>query len=62
MNSHHLILDQLKTEIEDFYIELIEGKLDYFPELAKRLQQLADKAYDQVEELYPTPPSIKIEP
>jgi hypothetical protein len=61
MNSH-LILDKFKTEIEDFYVELLQGRLDYFPDLAKRLQQLADKAYDKVEELYPTPPSIKIEP
>lgn len=54
------VVDRLKTEIEDFYIKLLRGQLDYLPDLAKELQQLADKAWDKVEEL--TPPSLRIDP
>jgi hypothetical protein len=53
-------VDQLKCQIEDFYIRLLHGELDYLPDLAKELQLLADKAYDEVEELYPG--SVKIDP
>lgn len=58
MNNHKTI-DILKCEIEDFYIKLLHGNLDYLPDLAKELQQLADNAWDSVEELYPS--SVRID-
>jgi conjugal transfer/entry exclusion protein len=50
MNNMQTV-DQLKVQIEDFYIELLQGNLDNLPNLAKALQGLADKAWDKVEEL-----------
>lgn len=55
-----LIVNELKIEIENFFIKVCEGELDYLPDLAAGLQMLADRAWDEVEELYPS--SIRIDP
>ncbi len=54
------ILDELKYQLEDFFMGVLQGKFDYLPDYAKQLQELADKAWEKVEEM--TPPSIRIDP
>ena len=58
--SSSLIVNNLKQEIENFYLKVLEGKLDYLPNLAAELQLLADRVWDEVEELYPY--SVRIDP
>jgi hypothetical protein len=53
-------LEQLKCQLEDFFMGVLQGKFDYLPDYAKKLQELSDKAWEKVEEM--TPPSIRIDP
>lgn len=51
---------QLFLKIEEFYNRLQKGEFDYPSTLAIALQHLADKAWDEVDELYQ--PSVRIDP
>lgn len=42
----------LFCQIEEFYALLQKGEYDHPLDLAKKLQELSDQAWDQVEELY----------
>ncbi|MBD2354754.1 hypothetical protein H6G41_08945 [Tolypothrix sp. FACHB-123] len=47
-------------QVEIFYLRLQKGEYDHPFDLAKALENLADMAWDEVEELYQ--PSFRIDP
>lgn len=50
----------LFAQIEAFYQQFQSGEYEYAPDLAKVLQQLAESAWDLVDELYQ--PTTRIDP
>lgn len=39
-------------QIEEFYAQLQNGQYDHPLDLARKLQELADRSWDEIEELY----------